>query len=165
MGVPSSKPPYRGYDDWTSLFPRSDEVNLICESIAEVSLNPHKRIHIRGISTAESVELVRAYYRECGYEDSLAKNYLLPVTVALTVSLSLAHTLWCEKDKNFLNSQYQGISYGEICPPVRTPHDLRALQQALRMGIIMGIEISPREHGFLSDLLVRQIVSPFHLSQ
>ena len=156
---------YRGYDDWTNIFSRSDEMNLIRESISEVSLNPQKRIHIRGISTAESVELIRSYYRVCGYEDSLAKNYILPAPVSLTVSVSLTHVLWCEKDKNFLDSQYQGISYGEICPPVRSPHDLRALQQALRMGIIMGIEISSREHEFLSDLLARQVVSPFLLGR
>ena len=139
---------------------------MVAESIERVKLSPEKRIHISGISTAESVECVRGYYRECGYEDALAKNYTLPADVSLTVSLSLSHALWCEKDKTFLDSQASdGSPYGHISPPLRSPHDLRSLQQALRMGVIMGIEVFPREVIFLSEILKRQIIPPFLLSQ
>ncbi len=149
-----------------SHFSRQSESKIVAESIEQVKLFPQKRIHICGISTAESVEYIRAYYRECGYEDALAKNYTLPLDVALTVSVSLGHVLWCEKDKAFLDSQGSDTtSFGHVSPPFRSPHDLRALQQALRMGVILGIELSPREIPFLSDILTRQIVPPFLLSQ
>ncbi len=149
-----------------SHFSREDESEIVAETIEQVKLSPEKRIHICGISTAESVERIRAYYRECGYEDVLAKNYTLPLDVALTVSVSLGHTLWCEKDKTFLDSQGpDGTPYGRISPPLRSPHDLRSLQQGLRMGVILGIEISPREVQFLSEILKRQIIPPFLLSQ
>lgn len=157
---------YLGYDDWVSHFARDDEQALVSESIQHVQTSPTKRIHIRGISTAESVELIRAYYRACGYEDALAKNYILPVDVSLTVSVSLAHVLWCEKNKTFLNSCAPGgEAYGHLSLPVRSPHDLRALQQALRMGIIMGVELLPDHTPYINQILERQIISPFALSQ
>jgi hypothetical protein len=57
------------------------------------------------------------------------------------VSISLSHALWCEKDKTFLNKKIADISYGESTPPVRSPADLRSLQQALKMGVIIGLEV------------------------
>lgn len=63
------------------------------------------RAHILGISLAESVELLREYYRDQGYEDDLAKNYTLPKNVQVTASISLRHALWCEKDKRFLGTK------------------------------------------------------------
>ncbi|MBP7806426.1 hypothetical protein KA057_01955 [Candidatus Gracilibacteria bacterium] len=157
---------YLGYDDWVSHFSREDEAKIVAEIIEQVKLFPGKRIHICGISTAESVERIRDYYRECGYEDVLAKSYTLPLEVALTVSVSFGHTLWCEKDKKFLDSHgSDGISHGRISPPLRSPHDLRSLQQGLRMGVILGIEIPPREVQFLPEILKRQIIPPFLLSQ
>ena len=149
-----------------SHFSRQEEVTIVTKSVEQAKLSPGKRIHICGISTAESVECIRDYYRECGYEDALAKNYTLPRDVTLTVSVSLGHVLWCEKDKTFLDSDgIDSTFYGQACPPFRSPHDLRSLQQALRMGVILGLELSPREIPFLSDILIRQIVPPFLLSQ
>ncbi len=165
-GIESPLQSYIGYDDWVSYFSRSDESYIVSQCIQQVKQTPSKRLHIRGISTAESVEQIRDYYRECGYEDALAKNYTLPPNISLTVSVSLSHVLWCEKDKTFLDSQgSDGNPYGHIVPPLRSPHDLRSLQQGLRMGVILGIEVSPREVQFLSEILKRQIAPPFLLSQ
>ncbi len=83
----------------------------------------------------------------------------------MTVSISLRHVLWCEKDKDFLNRHDASQkSYGCTTPPLRSPADLRVLQQALRMGIIMGIEVSSDEE-FLYEILQKQILSPFHIGQ
>lgn len=100
--------------------------------------------HIRGISLAESVDILREYYQGKGYEDTLAKNYTLPDTVQVTASISLRHALWCEKDKQFLHTKdLSQKPYGMTYPPIRGSHDLRILQQALRMNIILGIEVFP----------------------
>lgn len=50
-------------------------------------------------------------------------------------------------------------------PPLRSPHDLRALQQASRMGIIMGIEVFKGDEQYLSELLSREIFTPFQIAQ
>lgn len=101
--------------------------------VADVIHSLHKsprRVHIRGISCIESVELIRHYYASLGYEDIFAKNYLLPDGVSLTVSLSLRSLLWCEKDKHFLTTKdSNNHSYYAVLPPLRSPRDLRALQQ------------------------------------
>ncbi len=129
------------------------------ETIISLSDNP-RRVHIDGISCAESIELIREYYRSRGYEDALAKNYTLPPDEFLTASVSLAHVLWCEKDKEFLHKKL----FYALTPPLRSPHDLRALQQALRMGIIMGIECSELYEPFLTLVLERQIVSAYQMA-
>ena len=128
--------------------------------------NTMQRIHIRGISMRERIDLIREYYSSRGYEDALAKNYSLPGNELLTVSVSLRHALWCEKDKHFLNTHdLKDLPYGQTCPPIRLPSDLRSLQQALRMNIVMGIEIYPGDEAHLSQLLEKQILSPFLIGQ
>jgi hypothetical protein len=120
-------------------FSREEEIDLVTRAIETVKNNPSKRLHIRGISTFEVIDLIRDYYHDCGYEDELAKNYTLPDDVRLTVSVSLSHILWCEKDKAFLNTRdVEGKQYGKMCLPVRSPADLRVLQQALRMNLNYG---------------------------
>lgn len=80
---------------------------MVQEAINSLESDPSKKIHIAGVSTLESIGLIRDYYYDSGYEDELAKNYILPPDVRLTVSLSLAHILWCEKDKDFLNKKHE----------------------------------------------------------
>lgn len=124
-----------------------------------------RRIHIDGLSCIESIELIRAYYAALGYEDELAKNYIIPPNEFLTISISLRHLLWCEKDKAFLR-QKDGSScpyYGTI-PPLRSPRDLRALQQAVRMGIVQCVDVGS-ETDFIVTLLERQILTPFQMTR
>ncbi len=61
-------------------------MSLVQEAIKDAKKNI-QRIHIRGISTIESIELIRDYYRDRGYEDDLAKSYTLPENEPLTVSI------------------------------------------------------------------------------
>lgn len=111
---------------------------------------------------AESVELLRSYYKQQGYEDLLAKNYLLPKETQITASISLRHALWSEKDKRFLGTyDSHKKPYSMISPPLRTSHDLRVLQQGLRMNCIMGIEVFPGDEHLIPQLLEREILSPF----
>lgn len=102
---------------------------------------------------------------EQGYEDDLAKNYTLSSQELLTVSISLGHGLWCSKDKHFLNTTHYQKIHGHIAPPLRTPADLRALQQGLRMGIIMGIEVLAGDELHLVQLLEKQILPLFDIGQ
>lgn len=157
--IPTREISYNGFDDWLSHFPREEEIKLVEKTILSISNSP-RRVHIDGISCAESVELIREYYRSCWYEDALAKNYILPPDEFLTVSVSLPHILWCEKDKEFLHKKL----LCELTPPLRSPHDLRALQQATRMGIIMGIECNESFEIFLTLLLEKQILSAYQLA-
>lgn len=137
---------------------------MVTDLIQSLSVNP-RRVHVNGISCIESVELIRRYYAELGYEDALAKNYLLPSDVFLTVSLSLRSVLWCEKDKHFLATKDpHNHSYYAIIPPLRSPRDLRALQQAARMNIIMGLEVGCDEL-FIPTLLEQQILTVFQMTQ
>lgn len=152
---------YYGYDDWVGQFPRWQEYHSLVEAIAQARSG--LRVHVRGISTYESVELLRDYYRERWYEDILAKSYTIPSDELLTVSISLPHALWCEKDKSFLGQKNDHNFYGQIVPPVRTPADLRALQQALRMGIIIGIESTILYTPFLPELLSKQILTLYQI--
>lgn len=93
---------------------------MVKEIIQKAQMNPSYRGHIRGISLAESTEILREYYKEMGYEDALAKNYTLPKTVQVTASISLRHALWCEKDKKFLQTNDgRKKPYGMTCPPIR----------------------------------------------
>lgn len=72
----------------------------------------------------------------------LAKNYIVPEDTFLTVSISLRHMLWCEKDKTFLKRKdASSRPYYAVVPPLRSPRDLRALQQAVRMGIVQCIHV------------------------
>lgn len=92
----------------------------------------------------------------------LAKNYLLPKNTQITASISLRHALWCEKDKRFLSTHdLHGKPHGMISPSLRTSHDLRALQQGLRMNCIMGIEVFPGDEYLIPQLLEQEILAPF----
>ncbi len=96
----------------------------------------------------------------------MAKNYALPDSELLTVSIPLRHALWCEKDKDFLEHyDAQKKPYGQTLPPLRSPADLRVLQQGLRMGIIMGIEVIPGDEAYIVQFLEKQILSPFSIGQ
>ena len=95
----------------------------------------------------------------------MAKNYTLSQNELLTASISLGHGLWCAKDKHFLSAIHHEKQPGHVVPPLRTPADLRTLQQALRMGIIMGIEVPVGDEPFLVQLLEKQILSVFHIGQ
>ncbi len=57
------------------------------------------------------------------------------------------------------------MPYYALVPPLRTPADLRSLQQATRMGIIMGIEVSPGDEIYISQIFSKQILTPFQLTQ
>jgi len=152
----------RGYDDWVQKYPRDDEISAIKSILDSLDMHP-RRIHIAGISCIESVDLIRSYYASLWYEDSLAKNYILPSEALLTVSLSLRHILWCEKDKGFLRwKDTLDCPYYALVPPLRSPRDLRALQQSVRMGIVPCIDVGPDE-SFLVDVLERQILTPFQM--
>ncbi len=94
----------------------------------------------------------------------MAKNYTLPGDECLTVSVSLGHALWCEKDKEFLGTSFDQKPLYAITPPLRSPHDLRGIQQALRMGIIMGIECPVSHESFLPLILEKQILSAYKMA-
>jgi len=157
---------WNGYDDWVQLFSPESEINLVKEIIQKAQKDTSYRAHIRGISLAESIKILREYYKNMWYEDPLAKNYTLPTTTQVTASISLRHTLWCEKDKRFLNHKDpQNAPYGMITPPIRGSHDLRILQQALRMNIILGIEVLPGDEKYIDVLVEQEILPPFSVSQ
>jgi len=93
---------------------------LVRRTIQKAITDSSYRGHIHGISLAESAELLRDYYREQGYEDTLAKNYTLPDKIQVTASISLRHALWCEKDKKFLHTKdTYPKPLGMITPPIR----------------------------------------------
>lgn len=84
----------------------------------------------------------------------------------ITASISLRHALWCEKDKRFLGTKNsQSKHYGMVIPPIRGSHDLRILQQALRMNIIMGIEVYPGDEEHINTLVEKEILPPFSVGQ
>lgn len=156
---------FLGYDDWVQQYCREDEILLTQNTIASLKNHP-RRVHIAWISARESIECLREYYRELWYEDALAKNYILPNDTLLTVSVSLRHILWCEKDKVFLEKKDpQHTPYYAFVPPLRSPADLRALQQGARMGIIMGVEVFPGDEAYIPDILSREILTPFQIAQ
>jgi dihydroorotase-like cyclic amidohydrolase len=147
----------------SDMIPREKEYEMIQEAFLYAKKHD-KRVHIRGISSLEAVESIREYYREKGYEDALAKNYTLPPDELVTVSISLRHALWCEKDKLFLQQKHSHSAFGHVSPPLRSPADLRSLQQALRMGIIMGLEMDEHTQPFLPDLIKKQILSAYQIA-
>lgn len=109
--------------------------------------------------------MLAEYYSSLGYENTESHSYTLPENVLLTVSISLRHILWCEKDKAFLQKKdTTGHAYYVMTPPLRTPRDLRALQQGVRMGIIPCVDVS-EDAIFLVQLLEKQIVTPFQMTQ
>lgn len=82
------------------------------------------------------------------------------------MSTTLRHILWCEKDKTFLSKKdVSGAPYYALVPPLRMPSDLRVLQQAARSGLIMAISPSPLDEAYYPEVLNRQILTPFQLSQ
>jgi hypothetical protein len=84
----------------------------------------------------------------------------------LTVSASLRHILWCEKDKKLLSKKdTSGVPYYAVSPPLRLPSDLRTLQQAVRSGIVMGISLFPGDEVYFSQVFEKQILTPFQLAQ
>lgn len=154
---------YKWYDDWVWHFDRSDDIKVVQDALRFVK-DHKKRAHVRGISTREAVEEIREYYRQKWYEDAFAKNYSLPPNELFTVSVSLGQSLWCEKDKDFLQSKNsQNLYYYAHTPPFRSSADLRSLQQALRMGLIIGLEVPIIHEGFLSDLLKKQILTMYQI--
>lgn len=164
--IPMPENTYGGFDTWWALFPREKEVQLVQNTLKRAQEDTTYRAHIHGISLAESVELLRKYYKGQWYEDSLAKKYTLPKNVQVTASISLRHALWCEKDKRFLSTKDTTQNpFWMLSPPIRWSHDLRILQQALRMNIIMGIEVYPGDEKYITLLLEQEILSPFAISQ
>ncbi|MBP7806619.1 hypothetical protein KA057_02970 [Candidatus Gracilibacteria bacterium] len=162
--VPEEEKQELGYDHWVQCFQRNDEIGTVQNAIDSLQKNP-RRIHIVGVSCSESVALLATYYASLGYENALAHNYLLPEDVLLTASISLRHLLWCEKDKAFLQKKdIMGNSYYALVPPLRTPSDLRALQQGVRMGIIPCVDVLG-DTSFLDQLLEKQILTPFQMTQ
>lgn len=78
----------------------------------------------------------------------------------------MRHILWCEKDKTFLSKKdASGAPYYALVPPLRTPSDLRALQQAARSGLLAALSVSHLDETYFSQILSRQILTPFQLSQ
>jgi hypothetical protein len=152
-----------GYDDWIQLYPKKNEIDTIAILLDSLQKNP-RRVHIAGVSCGESISLIRAYYDSLWYGDTLTSTYFLPRDTSLTVSISLRHLLWCDKDKDFLSKAEDGCPYYAVVPPLRSPHDLRSLQQATRMGIIMGMDVS-NDTMFVPEILIKQILTPFELSQ
>lgn len=62
--IPLPDSQYRGFDDWREYFPREEELSLVRNTLKTAKENPTYRGHIQGISLAESVELLREYYRD-----------------------------------------------------------------------------------------------------
>jgi hypothetical protein len=52
-----------------------------------------------------------------------------------------------------------------ISPPIRGSHDLRLLQQSLRMNMIMGIEVFPGDRYLIDQLVESEILPPFSVAQ
>lgn len=57
------------------------------------------------------------------------------------------------------------MPYYALVPPLRMPSDLRSLQQAARMGIIMGIEVFPGDERYIAEIFSKQILTPFQMTQ
>lgn len=153
------------YDAFVQYFPRDKEIDFVKNALLSLQDNP-RRMHIRGISCAESMDLLYEYYSLQWYEDKEAKNYIIPEHELFTVSVSLRHILWCEKDKHFLSQRdAEHRPYYSINPPIRSPRDLRVIQQAARRGVVVGIEVIPGDNVYIVQLLEKQILTPFQLTQ
>jgi len=134
----------RGYDEWTQSYDRQKEIAFLQDIIDSLRENP-RRIHVRGLSCAESFTLLADYYTSQGYYNSLLNSYTLPANTPITVSVSLRHVLFCEKDKNFLSSRILDHPYYLITPPLRSSSDLRCIQQAARSGLVATVEVFPED--------------------
>lgn len=55
---------WEGYDAWIAFFSAEEEINLVKETIKKAKKDSSYRGHIRGISLAESADILRDYYRE-----------------------------------------------------------------------------------------------------
>lgn len=55
--------------------------------------------------------------------------------------------------------------YYAIVPPLRTSHNLRTIQQAVRMGMIPLVEVFPGDEQFLPICLEKELISLFQLGQ
>lgn len=166
LTVPSSNTDWNWYDSWVSDHLVWDELALVAKCIQMAQNNPSYFVHIRGISLAESVEMLCEYYETLGFRDMELKNFHLSPYTQVTASISLRHALWCEKDKNFLDTRDgNDKAYGMLLPPIRGSHDLRRLQQALRMNCLLWIEVYPDDEKYIKDLLTREILPPFLIAQ
>lgn len=155
-----------GYDDWVQQFPLHEEIALVEEGIWRAQKG--ERIYVRGISSSESVQLLREYYMTQGYTDTFDR-FSIPWDELLTASISLRHFLWCDKDKEFLEKKVHICpldkgGQGGFPPPLRTSHDLRAIQQAVRMGIIPCIDVE-EDASYLSECITRELIPLFQLGQ
>lgn len=81
------------------------------------------------------------------------------------MSVSLGHLLWCEKDKTFLSKKENSPPRYAVVPPLRTPRDLRTIQQAARMGIVLGVSVLPQDEAYLEQIFEKQILTPFQTAQ
>lgn len=165
ISVPHFSGSYLWYDDWVQQYPREYELQVVKNAINSLWDNPRK-IHIAGLSCAESVDLIATYYREEWFQNMEAQNYTIPEDSLITISISLRHILWCEKDKNFLkNKDVSNNPYYSITPPLRLPSDLRSLQQTARNGVITCISLLPGDEMYFSQIFEREILTPFQLVQ
>lgn len=163
--LPLAHNEHTGYDAWVQQYNRADEIELISGILDSLAENP-RRVHIAGISCVESIELLAEYYREQWYHNSSTNQYFLPPDTLLTVSVTMRHILWCEKDKIFLSKKdASGNPNYALVPPLRTPSDLRSLQQAARSGLITALSVSHLDELYFSQVLSRQILTPFQFSQ
>lgn len=130
MSIPQSTSLYTGYDAWVQQYSRDLEMCLVRDILESLTDDSTHRVHIAGISCAESIDLIADYYHALDYYDNRTNQYLIPSDAPITVSTTLRHILWCEKNKAFLTKKdTTGRPYYAIIPPLRTPSDLRSLQQ------------------------------------
>lgn len=61
--IPQINSPYAGYDAWVHQYNREEEISLVQSSIESLRDTLTRRVHIAGISCAESVDLISEYYR------------------------------------------------------------------------------------------------------
>lgn len=164
--IPRINSPYTGYDAWVQQYLRNVEICLVRDLLESLARDSTRRVHIAGVSCVESIHLLADYYRTLEYYDSRINQYLIPSDAPVTVSTTLRHILWCEKNKAFLTKKDPtGVPYYAIIPPLRTPSDLRSLQQGCRVGLVAALSVSPLDGGYFSEILTRQIFTPFQLSQ
>lgn len=160
------KSSYTGYDSWVQLYLRDVEISWVADILKSITDHPARRVHIAGISCAESLDLLADYYHWLGYYDVRTNQYIIPSDAPVTVSTTLRHILWCEKNKAFLSKKDPtGVPYYAVVPPLRTPSDLRSLQQGCRIGLVTAMTVSPLDGVYFSEILTRQILTPFQLSQ
>lgn len=164
FSIPNISEKYVWYDDWVQRYSRQEEVDFVVSILASLSKNP-RPIHIIGLTCSESWDIVAEYYRLMWYEHMHTRYFSLPRDVLLTVSISLEHLLWCEKDKVFLSKKEDWVPHYALVPPLRTPCDLRTIQQSARRGIILGVSVPSAYKVYLREIFEKQILTPFQLTQ